>query len=916
MANFNIDYLVVAGGGGGGYLGGGGGAGGYRTSFGTGNISGGQTPVESSLTLTAGTQYTVSVGALGIRGTSHSNSGPATAGNGGDSGLSGSGITTITSIGGGGGGNHSNNGGASGGSGGGGASSGNANPGGARTAGQGSVGAPAQASSPYNAGGGGGAFAAGFTPNGGTAMASLITGVSTLRAGGGGGGTRSASGASPSSGGGGGAGNGGNNSGDPSGGNATAFTGSGGGGGGYSGGNPYGYGGNGGSGVVILRYTTADIASYTATGITPTEDTTTISGQTILSFTTVGTGYITFTAPPPPTIGTRVTNPVTGFNSTNSGMYSTEEGLKLPSGNSASKPTGVQGMIRNNTGKNTGGSASAIEHYNGAEWEYFAATESTTFTASSNFNTVLYNGSSSDQSITSVGFQPDLVWVKCMDVTNSHVLSDSLRGDSTTRRYPVFPNLNNAQSTTSSQIKTIDSYGFTAFGNSNAVNRANQEYVAWNWKAGGLINKSADFNGSSSYIQTSLSLNAASNSISFWFNADSVGSQNFCLYFNNRGGRIDININGTGSNTPSAGAESIFINSTTAITGWNFVSIVFTGWASSYSAGSYGSAITANVYLNGGVAVSVNPTPYGQSDGLRIGRSGGGYYYDGLIGQVRVFDSALTSLDVTALYNETAADNSVLNYPAGAGCIAAYPLGENANDLSNTYNGTASNVTFGKPGYLTRNTEGTIESTVSANVAAGFSIVTGSAPSNGYTNTFGHGLGQQPDIIITKLTNVASDWIVIFPKMSNGLLKLNTTGSFTYDSLFAGTSTTLKTGYTTAAFDFVAYCFASVSGYSKIDSYVGNGNTTGVFEELGFEPAFLMFKCASTGPGNWIMIDNKRATSNPRTPHLRANTSGQDDPGANEYVDFTSTGFQPKGVSNYNNNSLNQTYIYMAFATS
>ena len=38
--------------------------------------------------------------------------------------------------------------------------------------------------------------------------------------------------------------------------------------------------------------------------------------------------------------------------------------------------------------------------------------------------------------------------------------------------------------------------------------------------------------------------------------------------------------------------------------------------------------------------------------------------------------------------------------------------------------------------------------------------------------------------------------------------------------------------------------------------------------------------------------------------------------GSNEYVDFTSTGFQPKGVSNYNNNSLNQTYIYMAFATS
>ena len=76
---------------------------------------------------------------------------------------------------------------------------------------------------------------------------------------------------------------------------------------------------------------------------------------------------------------TKVTTPVTGFNSTNSGMYSTEEGLKLPSGISSNQPSGAaaeQGMIRNNTSKNTGGSASAISHYNGTAWKYFAATAS------------------------------------------------------------------------------------------------------------------------------------------------------------------------------------------------------------------------------------------------------------------------------------------------------------------------------------------------------------------------------------------------------------------------------------------------------------------------------------------------------------------------------------------------------------
>ena len=67
---------------------------------------------------------------------------------------------------------------------------------------------------------------------------------------------------------------------------------------------------------------------------------------------------------------TRVTNPVTGFNS------ATEEGLKLPSGTNANQPSGVQGMIRNDTDETTGSSASAIKHYNGADWQYFEATES------------------------------------------------------------------------------------------------------------------------------------------------------------------------------------------------------------------------------------------------------------------------------------------------------------------------------------------------------------------------------------------------------------------------------------------------------------------------------------------------------------------------------------------------------------
>ena len=349
-----VDYLVVAGGAGGGV--GGGGAGGYRTSYaGSGSErSGGDSNVENALTLQTETSCTVTVGAGGTGVVGNSTGQPSGSGNV-------STFATVTSTGGGGGGTAGYSGwfnaGVSGGSGGG--SHNNY-----------AVGATTSAVQGFNGGlgiaeGGGGGGAGGVGGNepsqdGGIGLYSSITGTSIGRAGGGGGfiaGTAS---------------EGGGAGGNPNASDATANTGAGGGGGIN--------GGQGGSGVVILRYATSDVASYTTTGISPTEDTTTIPGQTILSFTTVGTGTITFTAlppAPPPFDGTKVTTPVTDFNKPN-----TEEGLKLPSGTNANQPSGVQGMIRNDTEITVDSSASAITHYNGTNWQYFAATESSDYPTS------------------------------------------------------------------------------------------------------------------------------------------------------------------------------------------------------------------------------------------------------------------------------------------------------------------------------------------------------------------------------------------------------------------------------------------------------------------------------------------------------------------------------------------------------
>ena len=616
---------------------------------------------------------------------------------------------------------------------------------------------------------------------------------------------------------------------------------------------------------------------------------------------------------------TKVTTPVTDFDKSTS-----LPGLKIPSGDNSNQPAGAnaaQGMIRNDTEETVDSSASAIAHYNGTAWQYFAATESVDnpFFASQNFNTVLYDGTGVTNPITTVGFTPDLVWIKNKG-TASHALVDSVRGVSSSGTGYIRSNTNDSVSVTTNMPSSFDLEGFTLEGNQFFTNKLDDEYVAWNWKAGGLINKSADFNGSSSYITPSSSstLTGLTKAVSIWIKSDNFTSLGTWPFQQGNG----------------QGAENYirFYNGSDIQIRWGNQDLISSG----YSTGVWYHIVAqedangfANFWIDGVEIATSTSSLLSVTGDTNIGRRFNSpsyqHYFNGQMAQLRLFSSSLDSTQIAQLYNETKADNSVLNYPSGAGCIAAYPLGENANGLDGLYNGTASNVTFGKPGYLTRNTEGTIEGTVSANVAAGFSIV-------GYTgngtagSTVGHGLASTPEMVIVKsLTSTANQsWSVYHvetgPTKSITLELTNT--PYTNIGYWNNTSPT-SIDFTLGNYavsnqnnaNYIAYCWHSVAGYSKISSYVGNGNTTGVLQELGFEPAFLMFKCV-TQSGNWIMIDNKRATSNPRTPHLRANTSGQDDPGANEYVDFISTGFQPKGVSNYNNNSDGQTYIYMAFATS
>ena len=106
-----------------------------------------------------------------------------------------------------------------------------------------------------------------------------------------------------------------------------------------------------------------------------------------------------------------------------------------------------------------------------------------TFQPSDHFNTKLYTGNGSTQSITGVGFQPDMTWGKARSTTTNHVIQTSVQGLSTA----IFPNLNNSESTgLTNAITSFDSDGFSlgewhGIRNSeNFINKHSQSVVPLN----------------------------------------------------------------------------------------------------------------------------------------------------------------------------------------------------------------------------------------------------------------------------------------------------------------------------------------------------------------------------------------------------------------------------------------------------
>jgi hypothetical protein len=530
------------------------------------------------------------------------------------------------------------------------------------------------------------------------------------------------------------------------------------------------------------------------------------------------------------------------------------------------------------------------------------------------------------------------------------------------------------------------------------------------------FNEAAVFNGSSSKIQGTPQVAQQGFSWSVWINyTDTNVYRSIITYSDNNqiggfGDSIFINTQPSGAVSAAMVYSGSFrFNFTHPTTGlnngaWHHVAFTWDGTTNQNA---------VKLYVNGIAATSTSTATAASMPNFADFYLG--YFNDiapnrfaGKIDQVRIYSSALTQQQVTELYtNETTATAQLLDFPVGAGCIAAYELDGDASDVGKTYGGIPTNIgytgmqfapdlvwvkqrssptrdhllndslrgankilypnlavaedtaggvgsayfnsfdsngfTVGSSPYYNgssldyaawcwkaggsvtpdNNTNGTIPSTVSANPDAGFSIVkyTGNSTAGA---TVGHGLSSVPQMIIVKrLSTPIDNWAVYNETIGNTKrLALDESGAATPSGRLEWNSTTpTSTVFTLGNHSavnqnssYIAYCFHSVEGFSKIGSYIGTG-ASGNTIVTGFEPAFVMVK-RTDGTGVWVMLDNKRNLTNPRNSSLYADTPAQEDTGSTSGfypMNFYSNGFEPiQNTGDYN--ASGGSYIFIAFA--
>jgi len=236
-----------------------------------------------------------------------------------------------------------------------------------------------------------------------------------------------------------------------------------------------------------------------------------------------------------------------------------------------------------------------------------------------------------------------------------------------------------------------------------------------------------------------------------------------------------------------------------------------------------------------------------------------------------------------------------------------FTLGSSNNENQNGKTYVAWNWKAG--GAASSNTDGSITSQVSANQAAGFSIVEFTTSANG---TIGHGLSAAPQLIITKLYTRIGSWSTYSePTGNTKYLQLDSgnaaaTGTGRWNSTTPSASTFVLGSDFGSGHACICYCFTSIPGYQKIGSY--NGSSSPITITTGFQPRFLLIKRTNTSGNSWVIIDSAREIGS-GADALFPDLSVQESSSWN--TDFISNGFTISSNESYVSAAGGE-YIYLA----
>ena len=227
-------------------------------------------------------------------------------------------------------------------------------------------------------------------------------------------------------------------------------------------------------------------------------------------------------------------------------------------------------------------------------------------------------------------------------------------------------------------------------------------------------------------------------------------------------------------------------------------------------------------------------------------------------------------------------------------------------------------------GTTVTNNDGSVTSSVQANTDAGFSIVTFTGINSATTATVGHGLGKAPTAIMHFCrTSATYPFFRIKGATSASTLRnSNPNGSPTDVSGSGGalsdpTSSVFSinnyTGVGGGGFDYVAYCWAPIEGYSSFGNFIGNGNEDGPFVYTGFRPKIIVLIPEAYGREN-VIWDTTRSTHNPVNKYLRWGRTSTEGTGNATFgtVDFLSNGFKIR-QSGADLNESGANNLYMAW---